>query len=64
MAGRNHGAEGFQSLSRWYGIKIPVGTDFLVEECGLVVGEVVACGSVNTASRMNNAVVMFLHSIE
>lgn len=41
MARMNHGMESFWSLSHRHGVKIPVGTDLSVEECGLAVGEVV-----------------------
>lgn len=64
MAGKSCDTAGFRSLSRRHGIKIPVGVDFSVEECGLAVGELVGCESVKAASRMNNAVVMFLDSID
>lgn len=55
---------GFRNLSRRHGIKVPVGPEYSVEDCGLAVGEVVGYDSVKAASRMNSAVVIFLDSID
>lgn len=51
-----------ESLTRRHGIKIMCKAS--VEDCILAVGEVVGCSSVVSASRMNNAVVLFLNTIE
>lgn len=40
----------------------PEGTS--IEDCSLAVGEVVGYESVKSASRMNNAVIIFLDEIE
>ena len=56
---------GVSGIFSWrHGIKIPVGVDHSVEECGLAVGEVVGYDSLKAASRMTGAVVIFLDSID
>ena len=55
---------GLRNLSRRHGVKVPVGVEFSVEECGLAAGEVVGCDSIKALSRMNGAVVMFLDAID
>lgn len=56
------GVSNSDGLTRRHGIKILC--KFSVEECALAVGNVVGHNSIVSASRMNNAVVLFLNLIE
>lgn len=56
------GARTLEFLTRRHAVKISLNAS--VEECSLAVGEVVGCENVLSASRMNNAVVVFLKTIE
>ncbi|KAL0150933.1 hypothetical protein M9458_053852, partial [Cirrhinus mrigala] len=56
------GAANCDGLTRRHGIKVMCRVS--VEECVLAVGGVVGCDSIVSASRMNNAIVLFLNSIE
>lgn len=60
----NAETEIYEQLTRQHGIKVPVGVECSVEECVLVVGEVVGHSSIRSASRMNGAVVLFLDKVE
>lgn len=60
----NAETENYEQLTRQHGIKVPVGVECSVEECVLVVGEVVGHSSIRSASRMNGAVVLFLDKVE
>ncbi len=60
----NAETESYEQLTRQHGIKVPVGVECSVEECVLVVGEVVGHISIRSASRMNGAVVLFLDKVE
>ena len=51
-------------LTRRHGIKIASAFPCSVEECSLAVGGLVGHSSVKSAARMNNAVVIFLDSVE
>ena len=51
-------------LTRRHGIKIAPAFPCSVEECSLAVGGLVGHSSVKSAARMNNAVVIFLDSVE
>uniref|UniRef100_G3N7E2 CCHC-type domain-containing protein n=1 Tax=Gasterosteus aculeatus TaxID=69293 RepID=G3N7E2_GASAC len=51
-------------LTRKRGVKVPPGFPCSVEDCSLAVGEMVGHGSVKSAARMNNAVVMFMDSVD
>ncbi|KAL2087999.1 hypothetical protein ACEWY4_016827 [Coilia grayii] len=55
-------AEGFEKLTRRHAVKIA--STASVEDCSLAAGEIVGHENVISASRMNNAVVLFLKSIE
>ena len=55
------GAE-FEKLTRRHAVKLVPAVNCSVEEATLAVGEVVGCGSVKSASRMNEAIVIFLDS--
>ena len=55
------GAE-FEKLTRRHAVKLVPAVNCSVEEATLAVGEVVGCGSVKSASRMNGAIVIFLDS--
>lgn len=57
-------AMAFEQLTRWHGIKVPVGVDCSIEECSLAVGEVVGHSCIKSASRMNSVIVLFLETIE
>ena len=52
----------FERLTRRHAVKLVPGVNCSVEEASLAVGEVVGCGSVKSASRMNGAIVIFLDS--
>ncbi|KAL2085516.1 hypothetical protein ACEWY4_018836 [Coilia grayii] len=56
------GAGRFESLTRRHGIKI--NSTASVEECCLVVGEIVGHDKIVSAARMNNAIVLFLETVE
>lgn len=60
MAGAVSGV--LESLTRRNGVK--VASAMSIEECCLAAGEVVGYDSVLSASRMNNAIVMFMSSVE
>lgn len=49
-------------LTRHHGVKIVFNSS--IEECRLAVGEVVGFENVLSASRMNNAIVVFLKTID
>ncbi|CAM4526962.1 unnamed protein product [Leuciscus chuanchicus] len=51
-------------LSRRHGIKLAPVNNVSVEQCVLAVGEAVGCDCILSASRMNNAVFVFLDTIE
>ena len=53
---------GFEQLTRRHGIKIA--STASVEDCSLVIGEIVGHGNILSAARMNNAVVLFLRTTE
>ncbi|XP_075935168.1 dual specificity protein phosphatase CDC14AB isoform X3 [Anarhichas minor] len=55
---------GLTELTRKHGVKIPPLFGCSVEECSLAVGELVGHSCVKSAARMNNAVVIFLDSVE
>lgn len=54
----------FVNLTRKHAVKIASRFKFSVEECSLAVGRVVGNGSVKSAARMNNAVVIFVDSVD
>ncbi|KAL6114748.1 uncharacterized protein ACO6RY_05437 [Pungitius sinensis] len=54
----------FSRLTRKHGVKIALSVSYTVEDCSLAMGELVGHRSVKSAARMNNAVVMFLDSVE
>ncbi|KAL2086660.1 hypothetical protein ACEWY4_017719 [Coilia grayii] len=56
------GAGRFETLTRRHGIKI--NSTASVEECSLVVGEIVGHGKIVSAARMNNAIVLFLETVD
>ena len=56
------GAMDFTKLTRSHGVKIQC--DASVEECSLAVGSVVGHEHIKSASRMNNATVLFLSTVE
>ncbi|KAI2656615.1 Transposon TX1 uncharacterized 82 kDa protein [Labeo rohita] len=56
------GTRSLDFLTRRHGVKIV--SKASVEDCSLAVGEVVGCENVMSASRMNNAVVVFLRTTE
>lgn len=56
------GVASSDGLTRRHGIKFLC--KFSVEECALAVGNVVGCNAIVSASKMNNAVVLFLNTIE
>lgn len=60
MAGA--GSEVLESLTRRNGVKVASASS--IEECCLAAGEVVGYDSVLSASRMNNAIVMIMSSVE
>jgi len=49
-------------LTRRHAVKLSLNAS--VEECSLAIGEVVGCENVLSASRMNNAIVVFLKTVE
>lgn len=51
-----------ESLTRRHGVKVAFATS--IEECCLAAGKVVGYDSILSASRMNNAIVMFLSTVE
>lgn len=55
-------AQGLSSLTRRHAVKVASAVS--VEACCLAVGEVVGLSSVLSASRMNNAIVVFLDSVD
>ena len=58
------GGSGLEKLTRRHAIKLAPAVRCSVEECSLAVGEVVGYGSIKSASRMNNSVVVFLDSVD
>jgi len=56
------GVTSSDGLTRRHGIKLLC--NFSVEECALAVGNVVGYNAIVSASKMNNAVVLFLNAIE
>lgn len=56
------GVRNLDFLTRRHGVKIV--SKASVEDCSLAVGEVVGCENVVSASRMNNAIVVFLKTTE
>ncbi|KAI3361474.1 hypothetical protein L3Q82_012949 [Scortum barcoo] len=54
----------FSKLTRKHGIKVGAGSPCSVEEVALAVGELIGHGSVKSAARMNNAVVLFVEKVE
>lgn len=56
------GAESLEFLTRRHGVKIDVTAS--IEECSLAVSAVVGHENVLSASRMNNAIVLFVKTIE
>ena len=56
------GGAAFEKLTRRHAVKLVPAVSCSVEEATLAVGEVVGCGSVKSASRMNGAIVIFLDS--
>ena len=52
----------FEYLTRRHGVKVE--SRVSIEECSLAVGQVVGHEHVVSGSRMNNAIVLFLSSIE
>lgn len=56
------GVESLDFLTRRHGVKID--SKASIEDCSLAVGEVVGCENVVSASRMNNAVVVFIKTVE
>ena len=52
----------FERLTRRHAVKLIPAVQCSVEEATLAVGQVVGCGSVKSASRMNGAIVIFLDS--
>lgn len=55
---------GLEQLTCWHAVKLSPAVSCSVEECSLAVGELVGYGSMKSASRMNNAVVIFLDSAD
>lgn len=56
------GVDSFGSLTRRHGVKVVAAAS--VEDCILAIGEVVGHKSILAASRMSNAVVCFLNTVE
>lgn len=56
------GVRSLDFLTQHHSVKIDSKTS--VEDCSLAVGEVVGCENVVSASRMNNAVVVFMKTVE
>lgn len=56
------GTMDFDYLTRQHGVKVQCSAS--VEECSLAIGEVIGHEHVKSASRMNNAVVAFLGTVE
>lgn len=56
------GSRSFDFLTRRHGIKVD--STVSVEECSLAIGEVVGTESILSASRMNNAIVVFLKTVD
>ena len=52
----------FQRLTRQHGVKIQCSAS--VEECSLAIGDVVGHENVKSASRMNNAIVVFISTVD
>lgn len=52
----------FDKLTRSHGVKVECAAS--VEECSLAIGEIVGHENVKSASRMNNAIVLFLGTVE
>lgn len=59
----NSGGAGFEQLTRRHGVKVPVGVESSVEGVSIAIGKIVGYNSICSASRMNNAVVVFLDKI-
>ncbi|XP_077940848.1 uncharacterized protein LOC144384627 [Gasterosteus aculeatus] len=59
-----HAAMDFGRLTRKHGVRIALSPSYSVEDCSLAVGKLVGHRSVKSAARMNNAVVIFLDSVE
>ncbi|TWW71510.1 hypothetical protein D4764_16G0000070 [Takifugu flavidus] len=58
------GVSELEKLTRRYGVKLSPPAGVSVEECALVVGEIVGHRSVKSASRINSTVVVFVDSTE
>lgn len=56
--------DSLSKLSRKHGVKVGAGSLCGVEEVALVVGEKVGHSTIKSASRMNNAVVLFMEKVE
>ena len=54
----------FSKLTRKHAIRIASSFACSVEECALAVGKVVGYSSIKSAARMNNAVLIFVDSVE
>ncbi|KAI3367042.1 hypothetical protein L3Q82_009672 [Scortum barcoo] len=54
----------FSKLTQKLGVKVCAGSPCSVEEVALAVGELIGHGSVKSAARMNNAVVLFVEKVE
>uniref|UniRef100_A0AAQ4RI02 Aminopeptidase n=1 Tax=Gasterosteus aculeatus aculeatus TaxID=481459 RepID=A0AAQ4RI02_GASAC len=59
-----HATMDFGRLTRKHGVRIALSPSYSVEDCSLAVGKLVGHRSVKSAARMNNAVVIFLDSVE
>ncbi|KAJ3607640.1 hypothetical protein NHX12_024691 [Muraenolepis orangiensis] len=64
LVGMPPAAMGLERLTRRHAVKLSPGLNCTVEECSLAVGAVVGHDSVKSASRMNNAVVIFLDCVD
>lgn len=62
LFGNIGGSEVFESLTQHHGVKVASAVS--IEECCLAAGEVVGFDSLLSASRKNNAIVMFLSTVE
>ncbi len=52
----------FDFLTRRHGVKVDSTVN--VEECSLVIGEVIGTENIMSASRMNNAIVVFVKTVD
>ncbi|KAJ3594852.1 hypothetical protein NHX12_004157 [Muraenolepis orangiensis] len=64
LVGTPPAAVGLERLTRRHAVKLSPGLNGTVEECSLAVGAVVGHDGVKSASRMNNAVVIVLDSVD